>query len=100
MTVTPSSPDLERMSPEELRTANLITLLLLCAKTLQVTVPNCGLDVSEEKRHEAGNHLASFVYQLSSNYGDGKSLEADTIALAKKIGFNVEQRYLSPEAHA
>jgi hypothetical protein len=100
MNVAPSSTDLERMPPTDVRNANLITLLLLCAKTLQVCVPGCMPNADKAKAEEAGKQLADFVYQLSFMYGDGHTLEAETLALAKELGFNLEQRYMSKVAHA
>jgi hypothetical protein len=100
MTVSPSSTDLERMSPTDIRNANIIALLLLCAKTLQVVTPLCGANANVANRDVAGKHLAEFVYQLTSMYGDGHGLETGTLALAKELGFNVEQQYLSKVAHA
>lgn len=100
MNVSPSSNDLEHMSPTDIRNANLITLLLLCAKTLQAAVPGCAPNAEHAKKEEAGKHLADFVYQLSFMCGDGHTLEAETLALAKELGFNIEQRYMSKVAHA
>jgi hypothetical protein len=94
------SKDLHRMSPEDIRNGNLLTLLLCCAKTLQAATPGCLPDSSPEQMDEANKQLASFVYQLARMYGDGHDLEADALALAKELGFEIEQRYLSKVAHA
>lgn len=98
MTVTPDTNDL-RMTPDDFRHANLIALLLLCAKTLQVAAPLIPKTDSVSKQ-KCEKQLGSFIYQLGLMYGDVRGLETDTLAMAKELGFNVEQQYLSPEGHA
>jgi hypothetical protein len=100
MITMPSSKDLHRMSPENIRNGNLLTLLLCCAKTLQLATPGCLPDASEKQKNEAGKQLSSFLYQLARMYGDGHGLEADALALAKELGFEIEQCFLSEVAHA
>ena len=100
MNATPISKDRERMSPRDVRNANLLTLLLCIAKTLQVAAPGCRSDSSPEQKDQAGKQLFDLVYQLGNMYGDGHGLEADALALAKELGFEIEQHFLSEVAHA
>lgn len=100
MTVTPDTNDLNRMTPDGVRRANLITLLMLCAKTLQVSAPGRREHADAAAVDECGKHLASLVFQLTAMHGDGHQLEADTLLLAKDLGFDVEQRYTSKVARA
>lgn len=90
----------QAMTPEDERNAKIIGLLLVTAKMLG------GVTRATQNRNSglpsegAGKYVVAFLEAAVGMYGDGPQLEKETLALAKELGFNVEQIYTSGVAHA
>lgn len=80
------------------RKIKIIGQLMVTAKMLGAAVR---ITRTAERGEDAlSKELAIYLRTSVELHGDGVELEADTIALAKELGFNIEQRYVSPEAKA
>lgn len=78
----------------------IIGQLMVTAKMLGAAVRITRTPATERGEDALSKELAIYLRTSVELHGDGVELEADTIALAKELGFNIEQRYISPEAKA
>ena len=89
-----------KMTPEDESNAKIIALLMATAKMLECVTRIATSDPNNSNKESALKHVLSFLDVAIGLHGDGAKLEKDTLALAKELGFVVEQRYISKVPHA
>ncbi len=78
--------------------ATLIGVLMVAAKFLQMSLKDALLHEADPTLPHTGAHHHFLVMSLSQlARGDGEQLEKDTLALAKVLGFNVQQEFLKKQ---
>jgi len=80
------------MTEMEQQHARLVGVLLSCAKNLQAFKKSVDLGDAEAGASKAVELIAC-LHRLYG--GDGYALERDSLALAGRLGFNVQQMHVS-----
>jgi hypothetical protein len=98
--MTLDQKQLQQMTPEDVRNAKIIGLLLIVGKMLGGVTRAQQSGPNSPESETAGPYVLSFIEAAVGLHGDGVQLEKDTLALAKQLGFEIEQRQMSGVAHA